>query len=102
MGIEGNFQTYRISERTNVSSLQFFSELSPWYPFLRMGQTPGFNYWSLQGNKIDSLSDVAPETLAYIEKNEPGFFENDQPWIETANAYSQYMKAMENRPISDR
>ena len=101
-GYRGKLSDIQDKERTNVSSLQFFSELSPWYPFLRMGQTPGFNYWSLQGNKIDSLSDVAPETLAYIEKNEPGFFENDQPWIETANAYSQYMKAMENRPISDR
>ena len=67
-----------------------------------MGQRPGCNYWSLQGNKINSLSDVAPETLAYIEKNEPRFFEIDQPWTDTANAYSQYMQAMENRPISDR
>ena len=101
-GYRGELSNIEDQERTNVSSLQFFSELSPWYPFLRMGQRPGFNYWSLQGNKINSLSDVAPETLAYIEKNEPRFFENDQPWTETANAYSQYMQAMENRPISDR
>ena len=87
-GYRGKLSDIEDKQRTNVSCLQFFSELSPWYPFLRMGQRPGFNYWSLQGNKINSLSDVAPETLAYIEKNEPGFFENDQPWIETANAYS--------------
>jgi|TARA_B110000116_G_scaffold117687_1_gene102079 hypothetical protein len=40
--------------------------------------------------------------LAYVDKNEPGFFDNDQPWIKTANAYSQYMQEMKNRPIAER
>ncbi|MDC0186264.1 DUF1838 family protein [Gammaproteobacteria bacterium] len=101
-GYRGKLSDIEDQQTSNVHSLQFFSEISPWYPFLRMGKKPGFNYWSLQGNKIKSLSDVSPLVLAYIDKNEPGFFDNDQPWIKTANAYSQYMQEMKNRPITER
>ena len=101
-GYRGKLSDIEDQQTSNVHSLQFFSEISPWYPFLRMGKKHGFNYWSLQGNKIKSLSDVSPLVLAYIDKNEPGFFDNDQPWIKTANAYSQYMQEMKNRPITER
>ena len=101
-GYRGKLSDIEDQQTNNVHSLQYFSEISPWYPFLRMGKKPVFNYWSLQGNKIKSLSDVSPLVLAYVDKNEPGFFDNDQPWIKTANAYSQYMQEMKNRPITER
>jgi hypothetical protein len=101
-GFRGKVSDLQRGDVASAPCLQYFSEISPWYPFLRMGKRPGFNFWSLQGKKIDSLSDISSETLAYFEKHEPGFFDTDTPWDEKADSYTQYMNAMLGRPVWDR
>jgi len=101
-GFRGKLSELESDDTASAPCLQFFSEISPWYPFLRMGRRPGFNYWSMQGKKINSLSEVPPETRAYLEQDEPEFFDSDEPWIEPANSYDQYRDVMAGRPIWDR
>ena len=59
-----------------------------WYPFFLMGQRPGRHYWQSVGKKVDDLErDVPIELINFIEKEKPGYFESEKPWIKRKGTF---------------
>ena len=71
-----------------------------WYPFFLMGKRPGRHYWQSVGKKIDNLeNDVPVELIEFIEKESPGYFESEKPWIKRKGTFQAYKD--ERVPIED-
>jgi hypothetical protein len=71
-----------------------------WYPFFLMGQRPGRHYWQSVGKKVDDLEkDVPIELINFIEKEKPGYFESEKPWIKRKGTFQAYKD--ERTPIKD-
>ena len=69
-----------------------------WYPFFLMGQRPGRHYWQSVGKKVDDLErDVPIELINFIEKEKPGYFESEKPWIKRKGTFQAYKD--EREPI---
>ena len=93
-GFSGKLSDLENDELTSAPCLLSSDDISPWYPYLRMGQRPGFNYWNHQGKKISDLSDISPQTLAFLEANQPEFLNSDEPWEGSKDSFTLYMEYM--------
>jgi hypothetical protein len=83
----------------STPSLLGWNAITDWYPFMLMGQQPGFLNWISQGRKINDFSEVSSQTLRYLEAHFPDYLDLDAPWTEPANNYVQYME--QRRPVSN-
>ena len=83
----------------SAASLLGWNAITEWYPFMLMGQQPGFLIWVSQGRKINDFSEVSGQTLGYLEAHFPGYLGSDQPWTKPVNNYVQYME--QRRPMSN-
>ncbi|NKB45365.1 MAG: DUF1838 domain-containing protein [Alphaproteobacteria bacterium] len=77
---------------TSAPSLLGWNAITDWYPFMLMGQQPGFLNWISQGRKINDFSEVSSQTMRYLEAHLPDYLYSDEPWTEPANNYVQYME----------
>jgi len=76
----------------SATSLLGWNAVTDWYPFMLMGQRPGFLHWISQGRKINNFSEVPQQTLQYLEANFPNYLSLEAPWAEQVNNYVQYME----------
>ena len=61
-----------------VPSTLHFQSLSPWYPWMRMGQREGVCSFELVGKKLKNVSEIPNRLLVILNKRRPGFLE--EPW----------------------
>ena len=55
----------------NASATYALSVVSLWYPWLLMGQQPGFQVWNANGLKLSSLDQIPAPTRKMFEKLHP-------------------------------
>ncbi len=69
-------------DRSSVTYTGTWSRITPWLPWMLMGQTPGhINYMGAMGG-FDDLSMVSPQVIAYAEKHYPKYFDAPTEWVE--------------------
>lgn len=56
-----------------------FQSLSPWYPWMKMGQRAGVCSFELVGVKLRNVSEIPSSLLSILKEKRPGFIDN--PWI---------------------
>ena len=62
-----------------VPSTLHFQSLSPWYPWMRMGQRAGVCSFELIGIKLKNISEIPEDLYKVLRERRPGFIEN--PWL---------------------
>ncbi|MDG2241876.1 MAG: DUF1838 family protein [Rhodospirillaceae bacterium] len=77
---------------SSAPSLFGWNAITDWYPFMLMGQRPGFLNWIGQGKKVQRPSDILPQTMNYLKTYYPNYLDSDEPWEKPANNYVQYME----------
>lgn len=66
---------------------------------MMMGKRPGFALWRASGRKLERPEDAAPTLLAYVEKEQPNYFDREIPWEGTKSSYTSFKET--RKPASD-
>jgi Protein of unknown function (DUF1838) len=61
-----------------------------WWPWLLMGQAPGYLFWRAQGRKLDGVTDVPAPSRAGFERLHPQIFAAGLPWTEPASMWEDF------------
>jgi len=62
-----------------VPATLHFQSLSPWYPWMKMGQRAGVCSFELVGIKLRDISEIPKKLLSILKERRPGFIDN--PWV---------------------
>ena len=76
----------------------FWSSFSPWEPWLLMDGAPGVCQWRATGMKLSSYKDAPKQVLSFVEKDQPNYFDADNPWEGYRSAVDSFMK--DRKPAS--
>jgi hypothetical protein len=99
------FFTYFIEladmQNPKVTKLPFhgtWARITPWLPWLLMGQSPGnCQYFTYQGGGDDLADVMPPKVMAYIEKNYPLYLNAPDKWVDPSlSSIERY--ALEQKP----
>ena len=67
-------------DRSRVTYTGTWNRITPWLPWMLMGQAPGhITYVGAMGG-FDDLSMVSPQVIAYAEKHYPSYFDAPTEW----------------------
>jgi len=77
---------------TNASATYSLSQGMIWWPWLLMGQTPGYLLWNTNGVKLSNPDQIAAAERNMIEKVHPTIFGRDAPWDGHVNLWTDYPK----------
>jgi hypothetical protein len=76
----------------NASSTYSLDQVMVWWPWLLMGQQPGFLSWNTNGVKLTAADQIPAATRKLIEKIHPTIFAAGDPWEGHANLWTDYPK----------
>jgi hypothetical protein len=82
----------------NASATYSLNQTMLWWPWLLMGQTPGFLVWNTNGVKLSSADALAVADRKLIEKIHPTIFDSGAPWEGHVNLWTDYPKMREPVP----
>ncbi|MEP3224720.1 MAG: DUF1838 family protein [Parasphingorhabdus sp.] len=71
----------------------FWSSFSPWEPWLLMDAAPGNAQWRATGMKLNSYKDAPREMLEFIEKDQPNYFDDADPWPGVLSNTDRFIEA---------
>ena len=88
----------RISEATDprVASAPLawsYTLTTVWLPWMKMGGRPGAVVWTGIGGKYRDASDVPAGFKAFLDREQPDYLTNVEPWSEVRNMWGDYMRA---------
>jgi len=75
---------------TNAASTYALSQVMLWWPWLLMGQAPGFLVWDTQGVKLPGVATVPGDTRRLFEKVHPTIFGSGAPWDGEISLWTEY------------
>jgi hypothetical protein len=76
----------------SASSTYSLNQVMLWWPWLLMGQQPGFLVWNTQGVKLPGLDALAPATRRLIERVHPALLGEAAPWQGYVSLWTEYPK----------
>lgn len=76
----------------NASATYSLNQGMIWWPWLLMGQQPGYLVWNTNGVKLSDPDTIAPADRKMIEKIHPTIFGPDAPWDGRVNLWTDYPK----------
>lgn len=77
----------------SVTSVLFsgsWGRITPWLPWMLMGQEEGHAYYDCIQGCYDNMDMVSPQVMAYAKKNHPTFFEAPTEWKEPSWSSLEY------------
>lgn len=83
-----------------ITSLQFsgsWNRITPWLPWMLMGQTEGHAYYNCIMGCYDNMDMLSPKIHAYAKKHYPDFFEAPTEWIDPSLSSLEHY-ALEQTP----
>lgn len=83
----------------SASATYSLSQTMLWWPWLLMGQTPGFLLWNTNGVKLSDPSQIDAADRKLVEKVHPTIFGSDEPWEGHVNLWTDYPKMREPVPV---
>ena len=75
-----------------ASSTYSLNQVMLWWPWLLMGQAPGFLVWNTQGVKLPSLDALEPGPRRLIEHAHPELLGDPSPWTGYVSRWTEYPK----------
>lgn len=75
-----------------------WSSITPWEPWLLMGNTPGFVQWRATGRKLSHFSQAPEDILEHARQSQPNFLDSGRPWKGNKSTWRSFMS--ERRPAS--
>jgi hypothetical protein len=76
----------------SASSTYSLNQVMLWWPWLLMGQQPGFLVWNTQGVKLPGLDALAPRSRRLIERVHPSLLGKESPWTGYVSLWTEYPK----------
>lgn len=76
----------------SASSTYSLNQVMLWWPWLLMGQAPGFLVWNTQGAKLPSLDVLQPADRRLIERVHPAMLGAAAPWEGYVSLWTEYPK----------
>ena len=83
----------------NVSTTYSLNQVMVWWPWLLMGQEPGFLVWNTNGVKLSDPDTIPTQTRTMIESIHPTIFSAGAPWEERVNLWTDYPKMRSPEPV---
>jgi len=74
----------------SASSTYSLNQVMLWWPWLLMGQQPGFLVWNTQGVKLPELDALAPGSRRLIERVHPTLLGAAAPWTGYLSLWTEY------------
>jgi len=68
-----------------------WSSITPWEPWLLMGDTPGFAQWRATGRKLSNFNEASNGILKHVRKAQPNFLDNGRPWEGYKSSWKSFM-----------
>ena len=75
-----------------ASSTYSLNQVMLWWPWLLMGQQPGFLVWNTHGVKLPSLDALSPGSRRMVERVHPTMFGAAAPWQGFVSLWTDYPK----------
>lgn len=87
-------------EKTSITYSGSWHRITPWLPWMLMGQAPGhITYVGTMGG-FSNLDMVSPEVIAYAEKHFPKYFDAPAEWEEPSfSSLEDYARTQEPAPV---
>ena len=89
-------------EDESIPSLTYtgtWSRITPWLPWMLMGQAPGHIFYMGGMGGYDDLSMASPSILAYAEKRFPKYFDAPEKWEEPSlSSLENYARTQKPAP----
>ena len=77
---------------TTASSTYSLNQVMLWWPWLLMGQAPGFLIWNTQGVKLPSLEALEAGPRRLIQRAHPELLGDPAPWTGYVSLWTEYPK----------
>ncbi len=84
-------------KKTTVSYSGSWSRITPWLPWMLMGQAEGHCFYDCMMGGYDSMDVLSPKVREYAEKHYPKYFEAPMEWSEPSHS-SLENYALEQKP----
>lgn len=84
---------------TNASATYSLSQGMVWWPWLLMGQSPGYLLWNTNGLKLPNVDSIAASDRKLIETIHPTIFDSEPPWEGKVNLWTDYPKMREPEKV---
>ncbi len=76
----------------SASSTYSLNQVMLWWPWLLMGQQPGFLVWNTHGAKLPGLDVIEPASRRLIERVHPSVLGKESPWTGYVSLWTEYPK----------
>jgi len=87
----------------NLTSVQYsgaWSRITPWLPWMLMGQSEGHCYYDCMMGGYDNMDILSPKVRAYAEKHYPKYFEAPTVWEEPSfSSLENYAREQKPAPV---
>lgn len=89
-------------EETSITYSGSWHRITPWLPWMLMGQAPGhINYVGTMGG-FSNLDMVSPQVIAYAEKHYPSYFDAPTEWEDPSfSSLEDYARTQKPAPVKD-
>lgn len=75
-----------------ATSTYSLNQVMLWWPWLLMGQQPGFLVWNTHGVKLPSLDALTPDSRRLVGRVHPTLFGAAAPWTGYVSLWTEYPK----------
>jgi hypothetical protein len=88
-------------KKTSVTYTGSWSRVTPWLPWMLMGQEPGHCLYDCQMGTADSLDDIDPKVLDRVRKKNPIYLSAPETWVDPSLSSLEHY-ALEQKPSAAR
>ncbi len=74
-----------------------WSRITPWLPWMLMGQAPGHCSYECQMGTTDTLDEIDPKLLARVREKNPAYLSAPETWVEPSLSSLEHY-ALEQKP----
>jgi hypothetical protein len=85
------------ARKTSVNYTGSWSRITPWLPWMLMGQAPGHCSYECQMGATDSLDDIDPQLIAHVREKNPTYLSAPETWVEPSLSSLEHY-ALEQKP----
>ncbi len=86
------------SKLTSVPMQISWARTSPWLPWMKMGNKPGYMLFSAWGRKLNNINELTPDLLAHVSASQPKFLHAPREFVQpNATTWSEYKRLVLER-----
>ncbi len=87
-------------EMTHLPHNGVWSRVTPWLPWMLMGQAPGHAFYMGRFNNVESLDELPADLLARVEKRYPEYLIAPEKWVDPSySSLENYARTQKPAPV---